>query len=40
MIMHKAFHPRDNIDRLYIEEDLPALKTDFSEKLPVKTGVK
>ena len=32
MIMHKALHPRDDVDRLYVsrkeeEEDLPASKT-------------
>ena len=32
MTMHKAFHPRDDVDRLYVskkkeEEDLQVLKT-------------
>ena len=29
MTMHKALHPRDNVDRLYVsrKEDLPASKT-------------
>ena len=38
MTMHKALHPRDDVDRLYIyqkkkeEEDLSALKTALTHR--------
>ena len=37
MTMHKALHPRDDVDRLYVsrkegEDDLPALKTAFTHR--------
>ena len=37
MTMHKAFHPRDDVDRLYVqekreEEDLPVLKTALTHR--------
>ena len=34
MTMHKALHPRDDVDRLYIsrKEDLPALKTALTHR--------
>ena len=37
MTMHKALHPRDNVDRLYVsrkegEEDLPASKTTLTHR--------
>ena len=37
MTMHKALHPRENVDRLYVsrkegEEDLPASKTALTHR--------
>ena len=42
MTMHKALHPRDHVDRLYVskkreEEDLPALKTVLTHRYNWKT---